>query len=189
MTLSQIMKMALRQLDEAPEDLSEYDELFRCYANAGYQAAVGNYLRPREMRVLETDESGRADIAAQGIRRVITLEHADRRCGGEVFFRLEDGGGTIRTVCPGARLHALCEVRYPEMERDSDEPRLPRRVHPALADYVCYRWLSTGSPAKQKRAEVFYEQYLKAMQELDPAGYRSVTRERRLYQATDIRRT
>lgn len=188
MTLAQMMKMALRQLDEAPEDLSEYDELFRSYANAGYQMAVGNYLRPREMRVLETDEHGRAQIAAQGIRRVITLEHADRRCGGEVLFQLEEDGRAIRTACPGARLHALCEVRYPEMARDSDEPRLPESVHPALADYICYRWLSTGSPAKQKRAQVFYAQYLQAMQQLEPDGYRSVTRERRLYRATDVRR-
>ena len=188
MTLAQIMKLALRQLDEAPEDLSEYDELFRSYANEGYHAAVGNYLRPREMRILVTDERGAADIAGQDIRRVITLEHADRQRGGEVFFRPGEDGRTIRTVCPEEELRALCEVRYADMEHDSDAPRLPRRVHHALADYICWRWLSCGSPAKQKRGQVFYERYLQAMQSLDPVAFGSVTRERRLYRASDVRR-
>ena len=58
MTVSQIMKLALRQLDEDAEDISEYDDLFKTYLNSGYAIAVRGYLRPREMRVLLTDGEG-----------------------------------------------------------------------------------------------------------------------------------
>ena len=47
MTLAQIMKLALRQLDEDTEDVGEYEELFKVYANTGYAIAVRSYLRPR----------------------------------------------------------------------------------------------------------------------------------------------
>lgn len=187
MTLGQIMRLALRQLDEAPEDLSEYDEQFRAYANAGYQTAVSVYLRPRGMRTLRTDGHGCAVIRGMGIRRIISLEHADRRLGGQVLFRLEESGDAIRTVFPKAELTALCEVKYPDMEKDDEEPMIPRSAHAALADYICYRYLSCGSLAKQKRAQNFYAQYLQAMQRIEPDGYRSADRERNLYAATDIR--
>ena len=48
MTVSQIMKLALRQLDEDAEDISEYDDLFKTDLNSGYAIAVRGYLRPRE---------------------------------------------------------------------------------------------------------------------------------------------
>ena len=48
MTLANIMKLALRQLDEAAEDIAEYDELFRSYANMGYMIALRLFLKPRE---------------------------------------------------------------------------------------------------------------------------------------------
>ena len=44
MTLSQIIAQALRQLDEDAEDVSEYEERFRVYANMGYDIAVREYL-------------------------------------------------------------------------------------------------------------------------------------------------
>ena len=62
MTLANIMKLALRQLDEAAEDIAEYDELFRSYANMGYMIALRLFLRPRETFELTTDDQGRADI-------------------------------------------------------------------------------------------------------------------------------
>ena len=50
MTLSQIIAQALRQLDEDAEDVSEYEERFRVYANMGYDIAVREYLKPRWTR-------------------------------------------------------------------------------------------------------------------------------------------
>ena len=49
MTLSQIIAQALRQLDEDAEDVSEYEERFRVYANMGYDIAVREYLKPRRV--------------------------------------------------------------------------------------------------------------------------------------------
>jgi len=64
MTLAGLMKLALKQLDETPEDISEYDELFASYANMGYMIALRLFLRPRESFTLATDRDGRADICA-----------------------------------------------------------------------------------------------------------------------------
>ena len=44
MTLSQIIAQALRQLGEDPQDVSEYEEAFRIYANMGCDIAVREYL-------------------------------------------------------------------------------------------------------------------------------------------------
>ena len=40
MTLAEIMRLALRQLDEDPADISDFSDLFRSYANIGYKIAV-----------------------------------------------------------------------------------------------------------------------------------------------------
>ena len=53
MTLGQIMRLALRQLDEDPADIAEYAELFRMWANQGYQIILGQYYKPREMITLQ----------------------------------------------------------------------------------------------------------------------------------------
>ena len=37
MTLAEIMRLALRQLDEDAAEIAEYAELFRMWANQGYQ--------------------------------------------------------------------------------------------------------------------------------------------------------
>ena len=66
MTLSQIIAQALRQLDEDAEDVSEYEERFRVYANMGYDIAVREYLKPRRVFYTEVDESGSARAGADG---------------------------------------------------------------------------------------------------------------------------
>ncbi|MBP3655552.1 MAG: hypothetical protein J6K32_02535 [Clostridia bacterium] len=185
MTLAQIMKTALKMLDEPPEDMSEYDELFRLYANDGYQRAVGTYVCPREMRRLTTDANGRIDLHGTGIRRIIRLEDDALHCS--VFFRPEEDGCGVSTVMPGRQLTALCVVRWPDLVQDSDEPRLPSFAHPALADYICYRHLSSGSMVKQKRAQAFYAQYVSAMQRLSADSPRGTHRHRNLYAATAMK--
>ena len=189
MTLSQIMKLALRQLDEDAEDVSEYEELFKVYANTGYAIAVRGYLRPREMRELVTDEQGRALTEGMDVERVIELTRAEAGAAAlerVPFIPLADGSG-VRTQLAQTRLYALCEVRYPEMTEDTDEPRLPEDAHAALADYICYRHLSSGSLAKQSRAKFFLTSFYQAMQRMLPAGAGSVTTRQNLYEATRLR--
>lgn len=188
MTLSQIMKLALRQLDEDTEDVSEYEDLFRVYANTGYAIAVRGYLRPRELRELCTDERGIAFTEGMDVERVIELMRADHdgaALGRVPFSPLMEGGG-ICTRLPQTRLVALCEVRYPELTDGMDEPRLPEDAHAALADYICYRHLSSGSLAKQSRAKFFLTSFYQAMQRMLPVGAGSVTAPRNLYEATRL---
>lgn len=182
MTLANIMMLALRQLDEAAEDIAEYDEAFRRYANMGYAIAVRQFLRPRELCTMETDARGCAKLDEQ--TRVIELRNAR---GEPVRFSLGADGETLETAEACAKLHALCEVGRPPMERDTDEPRLPEYVQPALADYICYRHLSSGSLAKQSRAEFFLQRFYQQMRTLRPQGEGSVTRMRNLYTVTDAR--
>lgn len=184
MTLASIMKLALRQLDEAAEDIAEYDELFRSYANMGYMIALRLFLRPRETFELATDAQGRADISALPIARVVEVKNAQ---GKPVRFFLSADGEALETGEQTATVCALCEVEWAALERDTDEPRLPEYAHPALADYICYRHLSSGSLAKQSRAEFFRQSFYQQMRTLRAQGTGSVTQLRNLYAVTDVR--
>ena len=184
MTLASIMKLALRQLDEAAEDIAEYDELFKSYANMGYMIALRLYLRPRETFELVTDAQGRADISDLPITRVVEARDAQGR---PVRFSLSADGMALETGKRDEAISALCEVEWAALEENSDEPRLPRYAHPALADYICYRHLSSGNLAKQSRAEFFRQSFYQQMRTLMPQGAGSVTRMRNLYAVTDAR--
>lgn len=184
MTLANIMKLALRQLDEAAEDIAEYDELFRSYANMGYIIALRLFLRPRETFELTTDAQGRADISALPVMRVVEMRNAQGR---PVRFSLSADGRTIETEEKDADVQALCEVEWPALEADTDEPRLPQYAHPALADYICYRHLSSGNLAKQSCAEFFRQSFYQQMRTINPQGAGSVTRMQNLYAVTDAR--
>ena len=184
MTLANIMKLALRQLDEAAEDIAEYDELFRSYANMGYMIALRLFLRPRETFELTTDDQGRADISALPVMRVVDMRNAQGR---PVRFSISADGRAIGTEEKNTAVQALCEVERPALEADTDEPELPQYAHPALADYICYRHLSSGNLAKQSRAEFFRQSFYQQMRTLIPQGAGSVTQLRNLYAVTDAR--
>ena len=184
MTLAQIMTLALRQLDEDAQDLSEYESVLRVYANIGYDIAVREHLKPKAWFSARTDEKGRAEIPAGQILRVIMVREA--KSGRETAFSLLPDGMSIATGEKNAPVEMLCEVSCPEMIVETDEPMLPRRVHHALADYICYRHLSCGSMAKQAKAQVFLTNYLQAMRSLRPQGMGSAKRLKNLYAATDI---
>ena len=89
MTLSQIIAQALRQLDEDAEDVSEYEERFRVYANMGYDIAVREYLKPRRVFYTEVDEEGNAPVPGLTVVRVIELRDKN---GFDVGFDLDPCG-------------------------------------------------------------------------------------------------
>lgn len=184
MTLANIMKLALRQLDEAAEDIAEYDELFRSYANMGYMIAIRLFLRPRETFVLMTDEEGRADIRALPIRRVVGVKNAQ---GTEIGFELTADSAAIETGEREKEISVLCEVEREALKDATEEPQMPQYAHAALADYICYRHLSSGSLSKQSRAEFFRQSFYQQMRALTYEGEGSVTRMKNLYAVTDAR--
>lgn len=184
MTLSQIMTLALRQLDEDAQDISEYESAFRVYANIGYDIAVREHLRPKEWFCIESDEQGMAALTQGNILRVVMVK--EKESGRPATFRLlEDGTGMMMPERNTA-YEALCEVSRPDMTQETDEPMLPERVHHALADYICYRHLSAGSIAKQARAQFFLTSFLHAMRSLRPQGMGSEGRYKNLYAATNL---
>ena len=184
MTLANIMKLALRQLDEAAEDIAEYDGLFKSYANMGYMIAIRMFYRPREVFALQTDKRGCADIRALPIERVIAVQDEKRN---EIGFDVDGLGMAIMTGRREAPVRVLAQTKRPPLIRDTDEPDLPEWAHPALADYICYRHLSSGSLAKQSRAEFFRQSFYQQMRALTPQGAGSVTRMKNLYTVTDAR--
>lgn len=189
MTLAQIMTLALRQLDEDPEDISEYDDMFRVYANMGYQTAMVDYVKPRETREYVSGEEGMFDID-RDVRRVVSLERRDEN--GHIYkdvpFILSPTGEQVITAYHNASFTAVCEVVPKGMERESDEPEhLPQSAHPALADYICYRHLSNGNMAKQSKAQFYLQQFYNAMRMLRPQGMGSVKGFKHLYAVTDVR--
>lgn len=187
MTLSQIIAQALRQLGEDPQDVSEYEEAFKVYANMGYDIAVREYLKPRRGMCLDIDGNGRAPVVGVIVNRVIRMTDEDGR---DVAFDLAGDGRSLtvwRDDLKGKTLRALCEVSFPLMEDGEDEPLLPAYAHAALADYICYRHLSSGNLAKQSRAQFFKNCFYQEMNRIRPQGMGSVTRMRNLYEATDVR--
>lgn len=184
MTLAQIMALALRQLDEDAQDVAEYADAFRVYANIGYGIAVREYLKPREWFSLHANEQGEAILPDERIVRVVQLRGGQ---DAELAYSLSADGKRLMLREKNSEAQALCEVSYPRLIADTDEPMLPESVHYALADYICYRHLSTGSLAKQSRAEFFLTNFYAAMRGLRPQGMGSVKDYRNLYVVTDVR--
>lgn len=183
MTLAQIMKLALRQLDEDIEDISDYAELFRAYANMGNQIIMRQYYQPREVMMLRSDDEGRVYIDGMDIDRVLTLTDAYGRTWP---FEMAADGSYLRVPVSKTDLSAVCLVRPARLTADMDEPRFPEDAHHALVDYICYRHLMTGNAAKQSRAQVFHASFLQTAQGLQPKAAGSVTRMRNLYAASSI---
>ena len=175
------MKLALRQLDEAAEDMSEYDELFKSYANMGYMIALRMFLKPREVIEMRTDSAGCAEMDGLFIARVVEVRD---ELGRDTRFVISGDGRVLHTGACSQTVSVLCEIECPPMTDGLDEPLLPEFVHPALADYICYRHLSSGNLAKQSRAEFFRQSFYQQMRAMTPQGAGSVTRTKNLYWAT-----
>lgn len=184
MTLAEIMRLALRQLDEDPADISEFADLFRNYANLGYQILVSQYYKPKDTIMLSTNEKGEAYIDGLDIDSIISLTDD---YGATVGYIMASDGASIKTLRQDARLKAVCVVEYPAMREDTEEPRIPEHAHHALVDYICYRHLMNGNAAKQNRAMLFYQSFEQTARTIMPQGGGSVRNFRNLYAATDIR--
>lgn len=184
MKLAEIMQLALRQLDEDPADISEYDDLFRRYADEGYQIVMRDHYKPREETVLFTDEDGKAYIDGMDIVRVISLKTQDGR---DVWYNLSVDGGTLYTREKEKELNAVVEKECGMLLKDDDVPAYPQWAHSALADYICYRHLSAGNMGKQQRAQFYLNQFYQTIRRIRPQGMGSVTRFRNLYTVTDVR--
>jgi len=185
MTLAEIMRLALRQLDEDPADISEFADLFRSYANLGYKILVSRFFKPKETYMLSTDEKGEAYIDNMDIDYIVSLRDDYGR--DVVPYHVFADGTKIETARKNAELTAVCVVTYPAMQSDTEEPRIPEYAHHALVDYICYRYLLNGNAAKQSRAMAFYQQFEQTARTIKPQGSGSITRFKNLYVASDIR--
>lgn len=187
MTLSQLIAHALRQLDENAEDVSEYEESFKVYANMGYDIAVREYLKPRRTFCVDVDEKGNAPVPGLLVTRVVELRD---EYGYDVGYDLDPDGRGLhiwRVDLAGKTLRAVCEVAFYPMEEGSDEPQIPEWAQAYLADYICYRYLSNGNPVKQRQAQFYLNSFLRGMQRLRPQGMGSVTHRTHIYDVTDAR--
>lgn len=184
MTLAQIIKLALRQLDEDIADAAEYEELFVSYANQGNLIAMRQYYKPRETMRVTTGNDGMFYLQGMGVERVISVRNP---WGREARFDISEDGAQLQTGLPDM----VITITYVPEVRElglGDEPEFKSYAHPALADYICYRHLSSGNLAKQSRAEFFRQAFYQQMRGIIPQGAGSVKQVRNLYEATDIRR-
>lgn len=185
MTYAQIKQLALRQLDEDPHDMDEYGDLLGVYVNEGYQTALIDYLRPREVYTLKTDENGDVDLT--GLRVLHVAQVMEHPHGYSAWATLDSTGDTMHTAVRDGEVRLTALVTYPEMTEESEEPKIPVWAHGALADYACYRYLSIGNMAKQSRAQFYLQRYLTQMERIRPQAMGSVTTLRNLYAVTDAR--
>lgn len=187
MTYAQIKQHALKQLDEDPHDMHEFGDLLGVYVNEGYQTALIEHAKPRETYTLRTNKDGDADLSSLSILKIVQAQDHERHC--DAFATLNAMGDTLHTAVQNGNVDVVALITYPDMVEDNEEPRLPERVHAALADYACYRFLSNGNMAKQSRAQFYLQQYMTAMSRIRPQGMGSVTGLRNLYTVTDARWT
>lgn len=184
MTLAEIMRLALRQLDEDPADISEFADMFRSYANLGYKILASRFFKPKEIMSAKTDDKGEAYIEGMGIAHITSVID---EFGQRVWYRLSEDGTKIITRHRNNMLTITYVEEYPPMQEDTEEPRIPEYAHHALVDYICYRYLMNGNAAKQNRAMLFYQSFEQTARMIKPQGGGSVTSFRNLYSATDIR--
>lgn len=184
MTLASIMKLALRQMDEDPEDIEEFADLFRTYANLGYRILVTKHLKPRETLCLHTDALGEAPVDGLDIESIVSCRD---RLGRNIPCRMSADGMRMETGARGEDITAVCIVPFPPLERDEDEPRIPEHAHPALADYICYSVLLNGNAAKQSRAMAYLQRFEQIARSIRAQGSGSVNNFMNLYSASDIR--
>lgn len=184
MRLADIMRLALRQLDEEPEDMEDFADLFRVYANTGYRLLLERYVRPRETMTLHTDEHGEVYVYGMELESIISCR--DER-GRDVPCRMSADGLRMETLRRDADITVVCEVRYPPLEDDGDEPMIPAHAHPAIADYICYSCLLNGNAAKQSRAMAYLQRFEQVARTIRTQGSGSVTGFKNLYAASDIR--
>lgn len=184
MTLAQIYKLALRQLDMDIEDVAEYVELFRQYANEGNQIVVNNYWRPCEEMRLHSDEDGRVWLYGMDVHHVICVMDA---YGRTLPFRTAPDGTYISVGEKNMELSLTCQKMARQMTDDNEEPPFPNENHFALVDYICYRQLVSGNAAKQSRARVFYDAFLLGCRRIVPQNTGSVKQMHGLYAASHIR--
>ena len=186
MTLAEIMRLALRQLDEDPADIAEYDELFRMWANQGYQIVLQNYFKPRDTLMLSTDETGMIDVSELNLVNIVSLRGMDGR---EEPYALSEDGMSILTNKKSVPMVMVCEAVVKPLERDTDVPVFPEHVHSMLVDYICYKHLLRGNMAKQSRAQAFQSEFYRQAQLLRGASEGSVTHMKNLYTVSDVRYT
>ena len=189
MTLAQIMTLALRQLDEDPEDISEYDDLFRSYANEGYRLAAEDWVKPRDTREAISDENGYIALDSD-VRRVVEVRqrYDSGKIRRNVQYYTAPTGDEISVTEKNKKHILVVEVSVADMVNDTDEPeKLPKEFHPAIADYICYRHLSNGNMAKQSKAQFYRQSFYQAMARVRPQGMGSVKGFANLYAVTDIR--
>ena len=184
MTLARIIYLAIRQLDEDPADASDYDDIFKVYLNEGYQIVMRDAYKPRERIELVTDENGTVVIAEKNIIRVVELKDVHGR---NVWFDLSADGTQIHTNVREKTLYAVAEICAEMMVNETDEPAFPEWAHCMLADYICYRHLSSGSVVKQQRAQFFLQRFNEMKRRLRPQGMGSVTQFYNLYVKTDVK--
>ena len=189
MTLAQIMRLALRQLDEDPADIDDFRDLFIEYANEGYLRAVNDYLKPRHEFVIVSDAHGDAVITGWHIRSIVSArpeEFPER----ETLVDIGEDGRCVHVHdrCLWEHpIRLLCRIEFPPLVEDTDEPRLPKEAHLALADYICYRYKSTGNLAKQSQAQPYLSMYMSAMAKIESEAAGSCPRYKNLYAATSRR--
>lgn len=185
MTYAQIKQLALRQLDEDPHDMDEFGDLLGLYVNEGYQTALIDHVKPREVYTLKTDKDGKADLSGIRVRQIASV--VDSKTGFNAWAEMDSTGETLHTAVRDGEIKLTALVTYPDMTGEADEPRLPSWAHTALADYACYRYLSNGNMAKQSKAQFYLQSFFGRMSQLRPQAMGSVTTMHNLYTVTDAR--
>ena len=188
MTLAQIYRLALRQLDEDPEDISEFKELFEAYVNEGYRIAVNDYWKPRFTFNFTTDDNGNIDIHGMHIRSLVSVKSDNYNIELHAAMSEDMNGIHVYGGIAGANqpVTVIARVEMPPLKADTDVPKIPEEAHMALVDYICYRYKSSGNLAKQSQAQAYLSLFQTTLMRMPSMAEGSAIHQKNLYLSTSL---
>ncbi len=168
MTLNDIIVAALAQLDRGhdAQTLDVWRDKLTRFANDAL-IDLAYKVKPRREETM-TLAGGRFFTGALSRRCLRVL--AVKKNGETLIFEEKGPGGTIAVpACAGEETVTVCYECLPrELSAATDEPELPEVCQPLIVTYVVARERSSGDPAAQRGANIYYQLYEAGRQRLRP---------------------
>lgn len=167
MTLNDIIVAALAQLDRGhdAQTLDVWRDKLTRFANDALIDLAYKVKPCREEAITLAGGSFSAGALGRRCLRVLAVE----KDGQTLTFEEKPGGTIAVPACAGEEAVTVRYVCLPrELSAATDEPELPEVCQPLIVTYVVARERSSGDPAAQRGANIYYQLYEAGRQRLRP---------------------
>jgi hypothetical protein len=157
--------------------------LLKRYVNEAYRIIARDFYKPYKLEEIALDEDGGFDPSAlsEAMNEIIAVSKTKEALvngngARAVYDPLDMAYNRLTSDSvgnPGESVWIKYTFLYPDMDTDTDTPRIPEAYHALLADYATWRYMSTGNSDKQNRAQFFYARWYEETQKIQKFGARS----------------